>query len=565
MKATNSLILCLILLCGAAVLEAQSPQWQWAVAAGNIGYYYGNQIYGSPIAVDSLGNQYVTGDFVGTANFGSQTLTARGCADIFVAKLDPAGNWLWTVQAGGLSDDCGYGIAVDGSGNIYVTGAFQKTAYFGSNTLTANGNTWISDVFVAKLDPYGNWLWVAQAGGSEFDEGFDIDLDDAGNACVIGFFQDTATFGSHTLTVNGGEYVSSIFVAKLDPSGNWLWAVQAEGTSYKRGNGIALDEANNAWVTGCFAGTATFGSHTLTANGNTYYEDIFVAKLDPSGNWLWAVQAGGSDNDAGLSIALDRAGNACVTGFFQDTATFGSYILATEGWDLDTDIFVAKLDTYGNWLWAVQVEGGEQPDYGFGIAMDSAGNSYVTGLYMGTANFGSHTLEMCGCNDFFAAKLDSNGNWIWAVNAEGQDEDYGHGIALDCADNAYVCGFFRDTVNFGSHSLTAIGDLDIFIAKLENVTPVEDVLAPPTLARLHNAYPNPLSRSGSALIKAEIPERSNGTLSIFNLRGQMVACHKLGSGSQQITFSGEGLPSGVYLYSLQCGDYRETRKLVLMK
>ena len=124
---------------------------------------------------------------------------------------------------------------------------------------------------------------------------------------------------------------------------------------------------------------------------------------------------------------------------------------------------------------------------------------------------------------------------------------------------------FRDTVNFGSHSLTAIGDLDIFIAKLENVTPVEDVLAPPTLARLHNAYPNPLSRSGSALIKAEIPERSNGTLSIFNLRGQMVACHKLGSGSQQITFSGEGLPSGVYLYSLQCGDYRETRKLVLMK
>ncbi|HNZ07382.1 MAG TPA: T9SS type A sorting domain-containing protein, partial [Candidatus Cloacimonadota bacterium] len=92
-----------------------------------------------------------------------------------------------------------------------------------------------------------------------------------------------------------------------------------------------------------------------------------------------------------------------------------------------------------------------------------------------------------------------------------------------------------------------------------------DELAPQAIARLHNAYPNPLSRSASALIKADIPERSTGTLSIFNLRGQMVASHKLGPGSRQISFSGEGLPAGVYLYSLQCGEYRETRKLVLIK
>ncbi len=158
--------------------------------------------------------------------------------------------------------------------------------------------------------------------------------------------------------------------------------------------------------------------------------------------------------------------------------------------------------------------------------------------------------------------------WQWAVQAGGMGWNEGHSIVIDSQGNQYVVGLFEYTASFGSHTLTASFaefDTDIFVAKLGNGTPVEDELAPQALARLYCAYPNPLGRGASALIKAEIPERSTATLSIFNLRGQIVSRHKLGSGSQQVTFCGKGLPAGVYLYSLQCGNYRETRKLVLLK
>jgi len=265
-----------------------------------------------------------------------------------------------------------------------------------------------------------------------------------------------------------------------------------------------VDGMGNAYMTGYFTGTVTFGSHTLTAN---MYCNTFVAKLNPSGYWLWAVQSVGTSEDHGRGIAVDGAGNACVTGLFVGTVTFGSHTLTSNGTGFDGfDIFVAKLDPSGNWLWAVNA-GGIRYDWGIGIAVDGAGNAYVTGDFEGTATFGSHTLTASG------------GYW----------------------------------------------DKDIFVAKLGNVTPVEDVLAPEAVARLHDAWPNPLSRGRSAFIKADITERSKGTLSVFNQRGQNVARHELGPGTHQIPFSGDGLPAGVYLYSLQCGAYRETKKLVLLK
>jgi hypothetical protein len=562
MKALNSLILSLILLCGAAVLSAQTPQWLWAVQAGGPTGGWGNYDAGTSIATDNQGNKYITGAFSDTVTFGSHTLTASGLYDIFVAKMDPSGTWLWAVKAGGLRYAEAVGIAVDDVGNAWVTGSIRGTVTFGSHTLTAEGYN--IDVFVAKLDPSGNWLWAVSAGGTDINRGFCITPDGSGNAYVTGYFTGAATFGSQTLTASGDEFNKELFVSKLDSNGNWLWTVSAGGLSDDIGFSIAVDGAGNIWVSGGFYGTVSFGSHTLTTSEGDYVLDIFVAKLDPSGNWLWAVQAGGSGIDMCFGFALDGSGDALLTGIFFSTATFGNHSLTAGEWDWNGDIFVAKMDTSGNWLWVVQA-GGTQPDCAYGIAVDSAGNAYVTGQYMGEATFGSHTLAMCGGNDLFAAKLDPSGNWLWAVKADGLDEDLGLGIALDGAGNVYVFGIFNGKINFGNHALTAIGNMDIFITKLGSGTAVEDVLAPQAVVRLHNAYPNPLVRGGSALIKTEIPERSTGILSIFNLRGQIVARHKLSPGTRQISFSGEGLPAGVYLYSLQCGDYRETRKLVLMK
>ena len=456
MKTFQSLVLCCVLLCGVAVLSAQEPYWQWAVKAGGT-----FSEYGQSIAVDSQGNQYVTGDFHGTATFGSHILTANEIYDfdVFVAKLDPNGNWLWAVNAGGTDYDGGYSIALDGADNAYVTGQFYDTATFGSHTLTSSGH---SDIFVAKIDPNGNWLWAAKAGGTNYEIGWGIAVDGLDNAWITGEFRGTATFSSQTLTLSG---MNDIFVAKLDSSGNWLWAVKAGGIYGETGLGIAVDGTGNARVTGWFEVTATFGRYTVTSSGE---EDVFVAKLDSFGNWLWAVKAGGTGFDRGCGIAMDGAGNARVTGWFEGTARFGRHFLSSSG---EKDIFIANLDPTGNWLWAVKA-GGADTDTGYGIAVDGTGNAWVTGMFQGTATFGSQTHTSSGEEDVFAIKLDSSGNWLWAVKAGGINVDSGYGIAVNGAGNAYVTGWFEGTATFGSHILVADGyELypDIFVAKISYI------------------------------------------------------------------------------------------------
>ncbi len=447
MKKTFLIVL---LLLSCVFIFAQINPWLWAKNAGGTGHDYG---YG--IAVDASGNSYVTGCFAGTATFGSTTLTSSGDLDIFVAKLDNNGNWLWAKNTGGSYNDYGYGIAVDASGNSYVTGYFQGSATFGSTTLTSSG---FNDIFVAKLDSNGNWLWAKKAGGTSNDEGYGIAVDACGNSYVTGYFCNSATFGSTTLTDNG---LSDIFIAKLDSSGNWLWAKNAGGLGGDWGNGIAVDASGNSYVTGCFdSTTATFGSTDLTNNGGY---DIFIAKLDSSGNWLWAKNAGGTSDVFGRCIVVDASGNSYVTGFFHGSATFGSTDLTNNGY---YDIFISKLDSSGNWFWAKNA-GGTSNDEGFGIAVDASGNSYVTGCFSGSATFGSTTLTSSGDRDIFIAKLDSSGNWLWAKNAGGTSDDRGHGIAVDASRNSYVTGYFYNYIaTFGSTTLTSNGFCDIFVAKV---------------------------------------------------------------------------------------------------
>jgi len=392
MKKTFLIVL---LLFSYIFIFAQIDPWLWVKNAGGTNYDYSNGI-----AVDADGNSYVTGYFEGSSTFCSTVLTSSGYYDIFVAKLDSSGNWEWAKKAGGTNYDFSYSIAVDTSGSCYITGEFFDYATFGDIILTSNGSY---DIFIAKLDSNGNWLWAKNAGGTGDDIGYGIAVDASGNSYVMGnFFSTTATFGSTTLTSNG---VSDIFVAKLDSSGNWLWAKNAGGTSFDYGSGIAVDASGNSYVTGYFADSATFGSTSLTSNG---YYDIFIVKLDSDGNWLWAQNAGGTDGDWGYGIAVDTSGNSYITGYFADSATFGSTTLTNYG---DEDIFIAKLDSSGNWLWANKA-GGTDGDWGKDIAVDANRNSYVTGYFRGTttvgATFGNITIYGSGISsnyNVFVAKV----------------------------------------------------------------------------------------------------------------------------------------------------------------
>ncbi len=373
---------------------------------------------------------------------------------MFVAKLDASGTYEWATQAGGTSNDSGYGVSVLADGSSIVTGIFQDTATFGSTTLTSAGS---NDVFVAKLDASGTYEWVKQAGGTRNDNARGVSVLADGSSIVTGYFQGTATFGSTTFTSAGG---SDVFVAKLDADGVYQWATRAGGTSGDSGENIAVLADGSSIVTGYFQGTATFGSTTLTSAGNY---DVFVAKIDASGTYEWATQAGGTGHDYGYGVSVLADGSSIVTGYFQGTATFGSTTLTSAG---SKDVFVAKLDASGNYEWAKQA-GGTSSDLGYGVSVLADGSSIVTGFFEGTATFGSTTFTSAGSNDVFVAKLDASGDYEWATQAGGTSSDNGIGVSVLADGSSIVTGYFQGTATFGSTTLTSAGSNDVFVAKLD--------------------------------------------------------------------------------------------------
>ncbi len=304
---------------------------QWAKSAGGTGYDNG-----SALAVDGGGNVYVGGSFTGSVSFGMTTLTCTGESDIYVAKYSSSGDLQWAKREGGVGSETVRGVAVDNSGNIYTTGTYIGTTTFGSTTLTPiNPIGVVVDIYVTKFSNNGEVQWAKSAGSRGNETTLDIAVDGSGNAYITGYTTGLATtFGSITLNPIG-DY--DTFIAKYSTNGEVQWAKIAGGTGADQGQGIAVDESGNLYVTGNFSGTFTFGTTTLTSNGDL---DIYVAKYNNAGDVQWVKSAGGSGTDRGQDIVVDGSSKAYVTGLFSDTATFGSTTLTSSG---DKDMFVAKF------------------------------------------------------------------------------------------------------------------------------------------------------------------------------------------------------------------------------
>lgn len=556
MRPAKDFFLCLLILSAALSLSAQAPEWLWAESAGGTEYDMG---WG--ISLDASGNSYVTGWFTDSVSFGSTTLTSAGTSDIFVAKMDPDGNWLWAKRAGGMLPDFGYCIATDSAGNSYVTGSFMFNADFGATNLTSNQMS--HDAFIARLDADGNWLWAVRAGGTGLDCGNGIALDADGSCLVTGYFSETADFGTFSLSSAGNR---DVFITKLSTQGTWLWAERAGGPGDDLGNGICAGPGDSCFVTGSFSETAYFGSLNLTSAGGV--SDIFIARLSSGWDWYWAKKAGGTNTvvtgDSGYGISSDAAGNCYVTGEFSVSGWFGDEELIGTGNSIN--IFVSKLDPNGNWLWAV-TPGGTHDGDGFGICTDDFGNSYVTGAYGGEAQFGDTSIVHSGSTDVFVALLNSGGNWLWAVSAGGPSSEWGQTIAVDSGGTSRITGHFMGSPDFGSTTLSSNGEGDVFVACLDSgPVATDDGLAPGLVGNsvLYDACPNPFHRWETAGIKTDIAAGETGRLDIFNLRGQLVGRHILPSGSHEVSLKGKDLSAGIYLYRLQTQTTELAKKLILL-
>ncbi len=401
-----------------------SGNFVWAKQIGGTTYESGVSI-----ALDPSGNIYTTGYFDGTADFdpgpGVFNLSSAGSYDIFISKLDASGNFVWAKSIGSGAVDYSRSIVIDGIGNIFSTGYFTGSVDFDPNSgvfnLTSNGNY---DVYVFKLDAAGNFIWAKNMGGPNNDVGHAISLDGSGNAYTTGYFSTTADFdpgaSSFNLTCAG---TTDVFVSKLDASGNFIWAKGLGGANSEIGTSIAVDAIGNVYTTGIFKGTADFdpGSGVFNIVSSVGSDNIFISKLDASGNFSWAKAIVGSPLSAGQSIALDGLGNVYLTGYFRGTSDFDPglpvYNLTASGLD---DVFIEKLDATGNFV-SVKVVGGPSADLGWGISIQGANYIYITGYFDMTCDFdpdaGIFNLTSAGNIDIFIAK------YFLSLNANEIDPD----------------------------------------------------------------------------------------------------------------------------------------------
>lgn len=371
------------------------------------------------VSTDASDNVYVIGSFGGTIDFdpsaGTYDLTSSGARDVFLLKLDSQGSFLWASSMGGsTSSDLGISISNDALGNVYMTGQFDDIADFNPGVDTFNLTPFTinaEDVFVVKLDSLGSFQWAVSIGGFDNDRAYSISNDAWGNVYVTGRYAGTVDFdpgvGTYNLTSNGGM---DAFVLKLDSLGSFLWAASMGGANTEVGYSISTDVSGNVYVGGAHYGTADFdpgvGTYNLASNGAS---DGFVVKLDSQGNFRWAASLGGTGLDQGTSISHDDLGYLYITGLYNDTVDFdpgiGTYYLTSKG---NSDVFVLKLDTLGNFLWASSIGAAVGNDYGLSVAYDGSGNVHVTGQFAGTVDFdpgvGTYNLTSNGGYDAFILK-----------------------------------------------------------------------------------------------------------------------------------------------------------------
>jgi hypothetical protein len=421
-------------------------------------------------AVDSNGDAYVAGLFSGSATFKTTLVSSNNVPNAFVGKLARRSDWLWEnrVIPGSNGTISINAIAVDDARNVYVAGQFSGSATFGTNVLNAEVN---GDIFVAKLSNQGDrWLWARSAGATNSDSANALGVTPGGAVFVAGHFRGTMSLGANSLSSTNGS--QDIFVAKLDTNGTWLWAQRAGGTNNNDSAlSLVLNSTEDAFITGRFQGTnASFGPTTrLHAVGGAADTDLFVARISTAGLWLLARRGGSSTGpDAGTGLAIDPAGQIYLLGQFAGTADYSTATNLNIG--PNARLFVARLNPNASMIWYAQAGAG----FADSIAVDNAGRVYISGEFgipEVSTRFGdpaSFTLISGGNSDVFLARLDAeSGDWAWAKKIGSTGAETRGSIGVDGQGNIVVSGTYQNTVPVGYVLLSTANERDIFIARLD--------------------------------------------------------------------------------------------------
>lgn len=487
---------------------------------------------------------------------GTAYRNSSGNADAFIAKYDANGNYLWAISFGDWADDRINSLALDALGNVYVTGRFSHTVDFdygiGNAMFTASGG-W--GMFLAKYDTNGNYVWARGFGGGNGMEGTQITLDINNNCIVTG--NKWATYdldpGPGVANVNQISTVDC-FLAKYDNNGNYILAFGLGGSvanSSVAGTQVVTDPSGDIYLAGFFTKLTDFdpaaGTSTLNSvNG----ADVFFAKYDANGNYQWAKSFGSGNDDYCHGLTLDGLGNICMAGRLYGPTDYdtgpGTAILNPVGL---YDIFVAKYDASGNYIWAFGA-GGTNYESPTSIRTDNLNNIYITGGFMGTVDMDPAMplalLYSAGAYDIFIAKYNASGIYQWAYGMGSANNDSGADINLDGAGNLYLTGYYGGNTDFDPNTSTAmvnwIASDDVFFAKYV-VTPTG--ITEHDFTNTLDVFPNP----ASGVFNVKLPlDNKKWRIEICNTLGEIVAKHNL---SEEInTIDVSEVAKGIYVYRI---------------
>lgn len=313
----------------------------------------------------------------------------------FATSGGPSTYWMATL--GGSAADTGYGVAVDSSGNVYVAGG------------TASQGAGSTDVLLTKYSSSGVIQWQRSLGGTALDIARGIALDSSANIYIAGY------------TASQGPASNNVLIAKYDTSGAIQWQRSLGAAASDLGLAIALDSSSNVYVAG------------TTASQGAGIEDMLLTKYDSSGSIQWQRSLGGTGQEIGYGLAVNASGDSYVVGIETSQGTGG-------------ELMLAKYNTSGTIQWQRRL-GGSSSEAGYGVALDSSGDVYITG----------HTNSQgAGSNEALIAKYNSSGTIQWQRSLGGSGADFGHGIAVDASGGVYIAG---QTTSQGA------GGVDILLAK----------------------------------------------------------------------------------------------------
>ncbi len=383
--------------------------------------------------------------------------------------------WSWAnelAQTPSSADVTGWAVAADGQGNVYATGSIS------GDTIDINGNTFYNPGYawyIVKYDSAGTMLWARVDGGDGLNTPGGIATDSGGNLIVGGSFSgDSVVFGGTTL-YNSNTPKQDVLVVKYDTNGNLLWVVSAGSSDNEWIEAVATDSQGNIFIAGSFNGASLTLGGTTVMNTFPGTEDIYIAKLNDAGTFLWARSAGGGNYEWATSVSADPFGNTVICGpYFSDTCSFGSAQLVSPYGNNHDQLFVAQYDSSGNVNWARQVVLTAQAydSYFYDVVADVFGNVYATGSCISDTVY-VDTLQLPASpnsyRDMILVKYSPNGQVQWARRETGTGNIHAFDLAANESGEVYVTGYFNcDSIVFGTDTALAIDPWfwsDTYVAK----------------------------------------------------------------------------------------------------